>query len=131
VFFEKAVIITIFALQYKSMKKILITGGNGLVGKSLKKYIPQGIYLSSKDYDLTNENQVISLFKDYRPDIIIHLAAKVGGILDNIEKPADYFTENILMNSLMVKYSHNLFISHLPICLTVLFISCICIKLLF
>jgi len=88
------------------MKKILITGGNGLVGKSLKKYIPQGIYLSSKDYDLTNENQVISLFKDYRPDIIIHLAAKVGGILDNIEKPADYFTENILMNSLMVKYSH-------------------------
>jgi GDP-L-fucose synthase len=88
------------------MKKILITGGNGLVGKSLKKYIPQGIYLSSKDYDLTNENQVISLFKDHQPDIIIHLAAKVGGILDNIEKPADYFTENILMNSLMVKYSH-------------------------
>lgn len=88
------------------MKKILITGGNGLVGKSLKKYIPQGIYLSSKDYDLTNENQVIKLFKDNQPDIVIHLAAKVGGILDNIEKPADYFTENILMNSLMVKYSH-------------------------
>lgn len=88
------------------MKKIIITGGNGLVGNSLKKYIPQGIYLSSKDYDLTKENQVIKLFNEHQPEIVIHLAAKVGGILDNIEKPADYFTENVIMNTLMVKYSH-------------------------
>ncbi len=33
------------------MEKIIITGGSGLVGKSLKKYLPNGIYLSSKDFD--------------------------------------------------------------------------------
>lgn len=38
------------------MSKILITGGSGMVGKSLKKYLPDAMYLSSKDCDLTNEN---------------------------------------------------------------------------
>jgi GDP-L-fucose synthase len=48
---------------------------------------------------------VRKIFDLYEPEIIVHLAAKVGGILDNIENPADYFTENILMNTLLLKYS--------------------------
>jgi GDP-L-fucose synthase len=88
------------------MDKILITGGSGLVGTALKKFLPNAVYVSSKDYNLTLESDVIKLFKDMQPKIVIHLAAKVGGILDNREKPAEYFTENIIMNSLMVKYSY-------------------------
>ena len=87
-------------------KKILVTGGSGLTGTSLKKILPNAIYVSSKDYDLTSEIDIKKMFNDINPNIIIHLAARVGGILDNIERPADYFTENILMNSLIVKYSH-------------------------
>jgi GDP-L-fucose synthase len=87
-------------------KVILITGGFGLVGTALKKILPNAIYISSKDYNLTRENDVIKMFDKYKPNIVIHLAAKVGGILDNIEKPAEYFVENVLMNSLMVKYSY-------------------------
>lgn len=87
-------------------KKILVTGGSGLTGNSLKKILPNAFYISSKDYDLTSEVDVKKMFNDIKPEIVIHLAARVGGILDNIERPADYFTENILMNSLVIKYSH-------------------------
>ena len=87
------------------MDKIVVTGGSGLVGKSLKKYLPNAIYLSSKDFDLTTENGVKNMYETYTPNIVIHLAAKVGGIIDNINKPADYFTENIMMNTMLVEYA--------------------------
>lgn len=87
-------------------EKILVTGGSGLTGTSLKNFIPDAVYVSSKDYDLTSEIDIKKMFDDIKPNIVIHLAARVGGILDNIERPADYFTENILMNSLIVKYSY-------------------------
>ncbi len=86
--------------------KIVVTGGSGLVGKALKKYLPNAVYLSSKDFDLTNENQVKSMYEWYKPEVVIHLAAKVGGILDNISKPAEYFTDNVLMNTLLIEYAH-------------------------
>lgn len=86
--------------------KIVVTGGTGLVGKALKNYLPDAIYLSSKDFDLTKEKDVIGLFEDIRPTRVIHLAARVGGILDNINNPAPYFTDNVLMNTLLVKYAH-------------------------
>lgn len=102
-------------------KKIICTGGSGMVGKSLKKIMPNVIYLSSKDYDLTSSLDIEKMFKDLNPDCVIHLAAKVGGILDNINKPAEYFTENILMNTLMLEYSHkngvDRFISTLSTCI--------------
>lgn len=85
--------------------RILVTGGSGLVGNYLKKYLPEAIYISSKDYDLTTEKGVKEMFLKYKPTVVIHLAAKVGGIIDNINKPAEYFTENVLMNTLMVNYS--------------------------
>ena len=85
--------------------KILVTGGSGLVGKYLKKILPDATYISSKDYDLTTENGVQKMFLKHKPNIVIHLAARVGGIIDNIEHPAEYFTQNVLMNTLLVEYS--------------------------
>ena len=87
-------------------KKILVTGGSGMVGKSLQELIPQALYISSKDCDLTNPLEVESLIKSHKPKAIVHLAAKVGGIIDNINKPAEYFDDNILMNTLLLKSSH-------------------------
>lgn len=83
-------------------KRILITGGSGMVGKSLKKIMPGATYLSSKNCDLTDNESVRAMLQYYQPDAIIHLAAKVGGIFDNINKPADYFTDNILINTLLM-----------------------------
>lgn len=87
-------------------KNILVTGGSGMVGKSLKELIPQASYISSKDCDLTNPIEVELLVKIHKPDVIIHLAAKVGGIIDNINKPAEYFDDNVLMNTLLLKSAY-------------------------
>lgn len=84
---------------------VLITGGTGLVGKYLQQYIKDGIYLGSRDYDLTKEDQVIAMYEKYRPSVVIHLAAKVGGIMDNIAYPFEYYEDNLLMNTFMVKYA--------------------------
>ena len=77
-----------------------------MVGRSLKEILPKATYLSSKDYDLTSEIDIIKMFDEQEPDCIIHLAAKVGGIIDNINKPAQYFTDNVLMNTLLLEYAY-------------------------
>ena len=86
-------------------KIILVTGGSGLVGNSLKKILPNAKYVSSKDYDLTSQYDVQKMYNEIKPTHVIHLAARVGGIFDNIEHPSEYFEHNILMNTFMVKYA--------------------------
>lgn len=91
-----------------------------MVGRSLKQYLPNAIYLSSKDYNLTSEYDIIKMFETLKPNVVIHLAAKVGGIIDNITKPAEYFDDNVLMNTLLLKhslkYNVNRFIGILSTC---------------
>lgn len=86
--------------------KILVTGGSGLVGKHLRKILPDALYISSKDCDLRDQRQVYDLFETIKPTSVIHLAAKVGGIKDNIAKPAEYFEDNVLMNTNLLKVSY-------------------------
>jgi GDP-L-fucose synthase len=92
-------------MSTSSGMRIVVTGGSGMVGRSLKKILPEAIYLSSKDYDLTSERGVAQMYNDLKPTAVIHLAAKVGGIIDNINKPGEYFTDNVLMNTLLVEYA--------------------------
>lgn len=89
-----------------NQSKILVTGGSGMVGNFLKQIMPKATYISSKDYDLTSESQVNLIYDYEKPNVVIHLAAKVGGIIDNINKPAEYFTDNVLMNTLLLDYAH-------------------------
>ena len=86
--------------------KILVTGGNGLVGKHLQDILPDAIYVSSKDCDLTQNYEVHRLMYTERPDVVIHLAARVGGILDNINYPVDYLEENIMINTNVLRKCH-------------------------
>jgi GDP-L-fucose synthase len=87
-------------------KNILVTGGSGLVGKHLNDILPNAIYISSKDYDLTDLQQVRDMMNEYKPNSVIHLAARVGGIVDNINYPVDYLEENVLMNTNVLKACH-------------------------
>lgn len=84
---------------------VVVTGGTGMVGRFLKDIWKEPVYLSSKDYDLTTELGVVTMYADYQPNTVIHLAARVGGILDNINKPNEYFVDNIMMNTLLVDYA--------------------------
>jgi len=86
------------------MTKILVTGGSGMVGRHLREILPDAEYISSKDYDLTNEADVRSLC-ERGWDHVIHLAARVGGILENISRPGDFIEENLLINALLLKYA--------------------------
>ena len=87
-------------------KKILITGASGLVGKHLQKFLPEAIHLSTKDCNLLNLNETCDFFNKIKPEIVIHLAAKVGGILDNIKNPVEFFEENILINTNTLKATY-------------------------
>lgn len=103
------------------MNRILVTGGTGLVGKHLQGILPNAIYLGSKDCDLTDIKRVRWMISSYNPKIVIHLAARVGGIQDNLKYPADYFDDNILMNTNLLKvcreYNVKRFIGILSTCI--------------
>tara|TARA_R110000851_G_C13085384_1_gene566280 strand:+ start:1977 stop:2900 length:924 start_codon:yes stop_codon:yes gene_type:complete len=81
--------------------KVLITGGSGLVGSSFKNIDTnnQLILVGSSDADLKNRKETENLIAKNQPDAIIHLAAKVGGVKGNSDFVADFFHENVLINT--------------------------------
>jgi len=88
-----------------SSNQILVTGGDGMVGHALKKIIPNAFFASSKHYDLTYENETLKMFRDAKPKFVIHLAAKVGGVLSNSKNQANYFEDNIRINTNVLRYA--------------------------
>ncbi len=83
--------------------KILVTGGTGMVGRHMMDIMPEATYIGSKDCDLTNYEETYKYINQQKPDIVVHLAARVGGILDNIQRPAEYFDDNIIINYNVVR----------------------------
>ena len=111
------------------MDNILITGGSGLVGNGIKEVLNKDIYkhykkknrfifLSSKDCDLKNEDSVEELFKKYKPNYVIHLAAYVGGLYRNMKEKVDMFEKNILINQNVIKNCHKFNVKKLICCLS-------------
>jgi GDP-L-fucose synthase len=78
--------------------KVLVTGGTGFVGQSLQKVKPDWIYVGSNDIFLLNQQQTFDYIERLKPDMIVHLAATVGGIKVNNEYPERFFYENVTMN---------------------------------
>ena len=80
-------------------KKILITGGSGLLGNAFKKNIPDALYPTSKELNLRNQAAVSSYLTDPKIDTVIHLAAKVGGVKANTEYISDFYQVNSEINN--------------------------------
>jgi len=92
--------------------RILITGGRGFLGShTVDTFIENGsknlITFTSKDFDLRKETDVKKLFKTYRDvDVVIHIAADIGGIKYSSTYPAQQFYNNVMMNTLILHYSY-------------------------
>ena len=78
--------------------RVLVTGGSGMVGHAVRGLFPDAMYLSSSDVDLRSQASVDGFFLTHTFDAVIHLAARVGGIIDNNEFQYDYFYQNMMIN---------------------------------
>lgn len=90
-------------MSNSQFKRILVTGASGFLGHHIvpriKLFFDAEVFTPSHaQYNLLDPQAVARMLENFRPDCVVHLAAKSGGILDNKERPADYFYQNMALN---------------------------------
>jgi GDP-L-fucose synthase len=92
-------------------KRVLVTGGAGFVGAALVDRLRQrgcaaeAIVVPRKaEFDLVHEADVRRMYETHRPQLVIHLAALVGGIAANRARPGSFYYENMVMGAMLMEY---------------------------
>jgi len=106
-------------------KNVVVTGGAGFLGSYVLEQLEnkqcKSVFVPKiEEYDLVDITAVKKLYQDARPDIVIHLAAVVGGIGANRENPGKYFYDNLMMGVQLIeegrKYGIEKFVAIGTIC---------------
>ncbi len=89
-------------MSFWATQRVVVTGGTGFLGSHLVKALRtkgcgQVAGLGRRDYDLRTPEAVARMYADHAPTMVMHLASVVGGIGANRERPAEFFTDNVLM----------------------------------
>ena len=98
----------LFFFIYYNKMKVLVTGSNGLLGKSLQKIVKNNdtndtyYFLTRKDCNLIDSNEVYNTFEKIKPDVVVHLASMVGGVYENMNNNYNMFINNIRINTNIV-----------------------------
>jgi GDP-L-fucose synthase len=92
-------------------KRIIVTGGSGFLGQHvvarlLQAGCSQAIVPRSAEFDLTREVDIRRLLKQHRPEVIIHLAALVGGIGANRLYPGTFMYKNLIMGTQLIEHAY-------------------------
>ena len=90
-------------------KKILVTGGSGFLGghiiEKLKKFDVQILAPSHKELDLTQDKDCRVYFSNQRPNLVIHCAGSISGLLNILKEPAEIFDNNVRINLNVLKFA--------------------------
>jgi GDP-L-fucose synthase len=96
-----------FSIKTMNTYKILVTGGNGLLGSALKyetkNTAAEWIFVNSTDVNLLNMSEVQTIFSENNPTHVVHLAGIVGGLIFNMENNLDLFRLNHQINDNVLK----------------------------
>ncbi|HYR89156.1 MAG TPA: GDP-L-fucose synthase [Terriglobia bacterium] len=95
-------------MSWWTEKKIVVTGGSGFLGSRLMVKLGERgarnvVVPRSRDYDLVRYDDVVRLYRDTKPDLVIHLAARVGGIGANRANPGKFFYDNLMMGAQLME----------------------------